>query len=219
MKYKFLLIDTSSEQGIAALFDGSNLLKEVTLPHGLRHSRLLLPELERLFDDFQLRPQDLSFVAVGIGPGSYTGIRVGVVVAKMIHMTCRIPLVGVCSLKAYHPSQDGAFAVLLDARVAGVYVLKGERKKDAVAWFGEPEVCPAESFSVPGLLVTPHERLKEKISGGTWEIVPPSGKELGLEALRAFKRGEIAADGHVDILYLRKTQAEMEKNEDSKFSL
>ncbi|NGX57860.1 MAG: tRNA threonylcarbamoyladenosine biosynthesis protein TsaB [Chlamydiae bacterium] len=210
MSQFFLLIDTSTEQGIVALFDGEKLLKEVKLPYGLRNSRSLLPELDRLFQEFQKRPQDLSFVAVGVGPGSYTGIRVGVVVAKMIHMTCKIPLVGVCSLKAYVPSKEGKFTALLDARVAGVYLLRGERVGERVIWLGEPKACLVEKLE--GVLVTPQEKLKEKILGHQWEIVQSDGFVLGMEALRDFEAGKVSSDGHLDILYLRKTQAEIERD-------
>jgi len=205
----FLVIDTSTEQGVIAVFDNTELLKEVHLSHGLRNSRSLLPELEKLFQELDLRPQDLDFVAVGIGPGSYTGVRVGVVVAKMIHMTCRIPLVGVSSLKAFVPSNDGRFAAVLDARIAGIYYLCGDKKGDKVSWLGEPKVC--EHLPDVSCFVTSHEKLKQKNSGdGEWIVMPPSGSALGLEALKEFKLGNIAHDGHLDILYLRKTQAERE---------
>jgi len=204
----FLILDTSTEQGVIALLDHQKLLKEVHLPHGLRNSRALLPELDRLFNEQGITPQDLQFIAVGIGPGSYTGVRVGVVVAKMIHMTCKIPLVGVSSLKAFIPQEEGRFAAVLDARISGLYLLEGEKKGDVVTWLGEPRICPDKPEGIE-TLVTPHEKLCDRLSGYV-EISKPSGYFLGLEALKEFEQGHIAKDGHLDILYLRKTKAERE---------
>lgn len=204
----FLVLDTSTEQGVLALFKGETLMKEVHLPHGLRNSRALLPELDHLFQEHKIVPQDLHFVAVGIGPGSYTGVRVGAVVAKMIHMTCKIPLVGVSSLKAFVPEKEGPFAAVMDARVAGLYLLEGEKKGTAVTWIGKPRIC-SESPSRIEHFVTPHKKLKDRLPGFV-EIAKPSGTALGLEALSEFESGNIAENGRLDILYLRKTQAERE---------
>lgn len=209
----FLVIDTSSETGVVALFNGSELLRERTLPHGLRNSRSLLPTLDTLFHELGLAPQDLSFVAVGVGPGSYTGIRVGAVVAKMIHMTCRIPLVPVISLKGLVPDSDGPFLSVLDARIAGVYALAGSKDHETIAWEGEPQVLS----QIPGdccLVVTPHEQIKTKLNWkGNLEIKKPSGKWLGLAALEGYHAENFAEQGQLDILYLRKTQAEREASE------
>ena len=214
MSELFLVIDTSTQQGFAALFRGSSCIKEVMLPHGFRNSRTLMPVLEEMFSSLEMKPQDLDFVAVGIGPGSYTGIRVGVVVAKMIHYSCKIPLVGVCSLTAFAPSREGKFASLLDARVSGVYVLEGERKEGEIAWSAEPEAVPLEKFSpnTYDVLVTPHEKLMDKIPTDTpWEIAAPDADSLAMQALSRFRSGDISGDGRIDILYLRKTQAELER--------
>lgn len=204
----FLILDTSTEQGVLALFEKSTLIQEVHLPYGLRNSRALLPELDRLFKQQGMTPQDLDFVAVGIGPGSYTGVRVGVVVAKMIHMTCKIPLVGVSSLKSFVPEKEGPFAAVSDARIAGMYLLKGEKIGEAVTWKGQPEICSSEPQDI-SRYVTPHEKLRNRYPG-EWEIVKPSAYYLGLEAFKEFEQGHIAENGHLDILYLRKTQAERE---------
>lgn len=206
----FLILDTSTEQGVIALLDQQKLLKEVHLPHGLRNSRALLPELDHLFKEQGITPQDLQFVAVGIGPGSYTGVRVGVVVAKMIHMTCKIPLVGVSSLKAFVPKKEGRFAAAMDARIAGLYLLEGEKRGNTVTWIGEPRICPEKPEGID-IFVTPHEKLFDRLPGHI-EISKPSGYYLGLEALSEFEEGHIAENGHLDILYLRKTQAEREFN-------
>ncbi len=215
----YLIIDTSTQQGLVALFRGEECVKEVMLPHGFQNSRSLVPVLDNLFSSLNKKPQDLDFVAVGIGPGSYTGIRVGVVVAKMIHYTCKIPLVGVCSLTAFVPSREGKFVSLLDARISGVYALEGEKVQDKITWSPQPEAIPLEKFSAGpfDILVTPHENLLDKIvTDKPWEIAAPDAGSLAASALDNFRSGKIAEDGRVDILYLRKTQAELEREKEVK---
>ncbi len=215
----YLIIDTSTKQGLVALFRGEECVKEVMLPHGFQNSRTLLPVLDDLFSTLSKKPQDLDFVAVGIGPGSYTGIRVGVVVAKMIHYTCKIPLVGVCSLTAFVPRREGKFVSLLDARVSGVYALEGEKVQDKITWSLQPRAIALEEFSSDpfDILVTPHEKLLDTIATDKpWEVAAPDAGSLAASALANFRSGKVAEDGRVDILYLRRTQAELEQEKEVK---
>lgn len=214
MNETYLIIDTSSEEGVVALFQGANCIKEVLLSHGFKNSRQLMPVLDQLFSSLNKKPRDLDFVAVGVGPGSYTGIRVGVVVAKMLHYSLKIPLVGISSLTAYVPEQEGKFASLTDARISGIYLQAGVKRDGKITWDETPQIVSLDKFSPDAfdVLATPHEQLIDKFGADiSWEVVAPDASSLAEQALLRFHRGEIAKDGHLDILYLRKTQAELEK--------
>jgi tRNA threonylcarbamoyladenosine biosynthesis protein TsaB len=92
-----LALDTSTALAGVALYDGT-LRAEATWRVGREHSTQVLPEAERLLGQQGLAPADLRAVAVAVGPGSYTGVRVGIALAKGLAVALRLPLLGVCTL-------------------------------------------------------------------------------------------------------------------------
>ena len=217
-----LLVDTSTEKGIIGLFhDSKGLVKTVELPFGYHNSRSLIPLLAELFKQENVSTEQLKYVAVGIGPGSYTGIRVGVVVAKLIAFTRKIPLIGVCSLSGFIPHQNGRFAAIVDAKIGGVYLQIGEKQNESIN-LDPPEVCPIQELEAKlndaQTLVSPFFGiLKSKIltlfphANWLWEERSPDASHMGVIAQSKFQQNDYSLDGHLDLLYLRKTQAEIEK--------
>lgn len=94
-----LAIDTATESLSIALHDGEELAAEYTLRAGRRHSALLAPQIERMMAETDLRPADLAALAVAVGPGSYTGARIGVALAKGLACPHGLPLVAVTTLE------------------------------------------------------------------------------------------------------------------------
>ncbi|MFM8581284.1 MAG: tRNA (adenosine(37)-N6)-threonylcarbamoyltransferase complex dimerization subunit type 1 TsaB [Planctomycetaceae bacterium] len=90
-----LAVETSGGVGSVALLDPGGCRWSRSLQLGGRHGQTLLPEIERLLRDSGLTPTQLTAIAVGLGPGSYTGLRIGVVCAKSLAFALRCPLVGV----------------------------------------------------------------------------------------------------------------------------
>ncbi|MFM8289748.1 MAG: tRNA (adenosine(37)-N6)-threonylcarbamoyltransferase complex dimerization subunit type 1 TsaB [Planctomycetaceae bacterium] len=90
-----LAVETSGGVGSVALLDQGGCRWSRSLQLGGRHGQTLLPEIERLLRDSGLTPTQLTAIAVGLGPGSYTGLRIGVVCAKSLAFALRCPLVGV----------------------------------------------------------------------------------------------------------------------------
>ncbi|MFI5333967.1 MAG: tRNA (adenosine(37)-N6)-threonylcarbamoyltransferase complex dimerization subunit type 1 TsaB [Chlamydiales bacterium] len=85
-----LLIETSTQDAAIALLEKKDLLTHVPLPGNKELSKLLIPGIQQL-----LRTgKKLDYIAVGIGPGSYTGTRVGVTVAQTLSFALKIPLIG-----------------------------------------------------------------------------------------------------------------------------
>ncbi|HLH26385.1 MAG TPA: tRNA (adenosine(37)-N6)-threonylcarbamoyltransferase complex dimerization subunit type 1 TsaB [Chloroflexota bacterium] len=92
-----LALDTSTALASVALYDGT-LRAEATWYAGRNHSQQVMPMAVRLLQDQGLGPGDLTAVGVAIGPGSYTGVRVGLALAKGLAAARRLPLVGVTTL-------------------------------------------------------------------------------------------------------------------------
>jgi len=133
---KTLILETSSEKGCLVLAEKSRPIAVQPLSGGPELSKRLAWEIDALLKRHAFKPE---LVAVGTGPGSYTGIRVGTAIAKALSYGWQIPLIGFCSLKAFSPPTDGPFAVLSDAKMGGLYVLFGERKKGEFS-FEEPRL-------------------------------------------------------------------------------
>jgi tRNA threonylcarbamoyladenosine biosynthesis protein TsaB len=94
-----LAIDTSSAQGGLALYDG-NALSVRSWPAGRSHTTTVLAEIHHLVDVAGVDARELAAIAVAIGPGAFTGLRVGIGVAKGFHLAHGVPLVGVSTLEA-----------------------------------------------------------------------------------------------------------------------
>lgn len=160
---KTLLLETATEKPLIALTDSGTLLASKTLPGGPALSKVLASEVKKFLADVQ--PER---IAVGAGPGSYTGIRVGAALGKALAFGWNLPLIGFCSLKAFIPPLDGSFAIFFDARMGGLYTLKGFRE-NRLCSFEPPRLVPLSEaqtqFSEIPCLCSPHAaRLKGKLS-------------------------------------------------------
>jgi tRNA threonylcarbamoyladenosine biosynthesis protein TsaB len=95
---RLLALDTATAFASIALFDGDQVLAESTWRAGRTHTARLLTEIERLLALVEVEPNDLTGLAVTVGPGSFTGVRVGISVAKGLAVGLRLPLWGVGTL-------------------------------------------------------------------------------------------------------------------------
>lgn len=123
-----LAIDTSSAAVTAAVHDGTSVVGEATRTGARAHGELLAPTIEQALAAAAARPADLTVIAVGIGPGPFTGLRVGIVTGRVMAAALGIEVHGVCSLDAlawlaHHERRvDAPFAVATDARRREVYL-------------------------------------------------------------------------------------------------
>ena len=120
-----LALDTSTAATSVALVDGERVLAERLEVAANRHGELLSPLVAQVVADAGVRLPDVERVAVGVGPGPFTGLRVGLATAVSLADALGVPAAGVCSLDAVafaadRPWSDG-FAVVTDARRKEVY--------------------------------------------------------------------------------------------------
>ncbi len=121
---KILGIDTSTPIGSVALIDGNNLVAEHTLNIVQAHSSRLMPAIDAVLKWGDIKAADLDGCAVGIGPGSFTGIRIGVATIKSLCYALDKPIVGVSTLEAIAYNlrwTNSIICPLLDARRSEVY--------------------------------------------------------------------------------------------------
>lgn len=121
---KTLAIDTSNQTLAVAVVDGQEVLGQSQTMAIKNHSTALMPAIDGLMQAVGMAPKELEQIVVAKGPGSYTGLRIGVTTAKTLAQTLNIPLIGVSSLKAVAANCVGVSQVivpLFDARRQNVY--------------------------------------------------------------------------------------------------
>lgn len=170
----FLALDTSTSSLSLALGQrresGWECLEELLFNPPTKQSELLPQVVGELLDRHGLRPKDLQGIAVGLGPGSFTGLRIGLGTAKALAYAAQVPLTGASSLAAaafFGPEKTPLFAVAV-ARTDDLYLGRYCRKGQALTALGKEEaLSPAE--------------VAERISA------EPSAKVLG-PAVRAYQQ-------------------------------
>lgn len=121
---KALAIDTTNNVLGIAIVDEESVIGEYITNLKKNHSVRAMPAIERLLHDCDLTPKDLDKVIVATGPGSYTGVRIGVSIAKTMAWALQIPIVGISSLEILAANGhffDGLISPIFDARRGQVY--------------------------------------------------------------------------------------------------
>lgn len=125
IKYMITLgIDTANQTLAIGVVEDKQILGQIQTNIKRNHSVTLMPAIDQLFADLQMSPQDIDRIAVSDGPGSYTGLRIGVTTAKTIAYTLDKDLIGVSSLKAIAANCVGVNKMIVpmfDARRKNVY--------------------------------------------------------------------------------------------------
>jgi len=118
-----LAFDTATPAVTAALHDGRDVLAESTEVDARRHGELLMPAVDRVLREADVKLDAVTGIVVGVGPGPYTGLRVGLVTAAALGDALGVPVHGVCTLDgiAYAAGLDEPFTVATDARRKEVY--------------------------------------------------------------------------------------------------
>lgn len=230
---KILAIDTSGPvAGAAVLVDGC-VRHAVSMEHGNTHSETIMPAVDQALSGCGLAAKDMDCIAVTAGPGSFTGVRIGVCAAKALAhatgaMCARIDALE--ALAAAHFGFDGVICPILDARRSQVYAAafrfaSGERPvrlmdDRALAISDYFDALPAEGrllFTGDGVAVN-EQRIRERF-GERALIAPPH-----LRFLRAESAAQLAAQDEANWMepaaltpiYLRAPQAERERAEREK---
>lgn len=223
---KLLALDTSTAGGGVAVLDGDAVLAEWTLQSALTHNRRLLKAVDLVLGELGLTVRDLDAVSSTVGPGSFTGVRIGLTTAKTLAWALGKPFVGVVTLDALaEPFGFTRWSVcpLIDARKGEVYAARYVADgKGAVVRTSDWEVLPArvlvEKFEGPTLCCGDgwtvyreflRERLKEQVveAPAPYHVIRPAF--VGACALKRLQRGEADDPAAAVPLYVRPSEAEI----------
>ena len=226
-----LAFETSAKAAGVALHDGAKLLAECYQNTGLTHSQTLMVMAEDLLKQCGLTAADVTHVAVAAGPGSFTGVRIGVAAAKGFAWGAQLPCCGVSTLEAMARGlgvYEGVVCACMDARRSQVYNALFRAEKGVLT-----PLCPDRAIALAEL----KEEL-EAIDGPIYlvgdgssltyntlvsrlpNLVMPAehrmhqrGAGVALAALEKINAGEIGDAASLQPNYLRLSQAEREKLE------
>lgn len=133
---RILIIDTSTEKSLVAWGEEGRIVRTHHLASGLQSSRYLFQAIESL----ELKISTLDAIGVTIGPGLFTGIRVGVSAARGLALGTKLPLLGISSLRGFVSEQEGIFASLIEASQGSAHVLLQERKGEVIHALDTPKL-------------------------------------------------------------------------------
>ncbi|NVI87738.1 tRNA (adenosine(37)-N6)-threonylcarbamoyltransferase complex dimerization subunit type 1 TsaB [Actinomadura sp. BRA 177] len=206
-----LAFDTATAAITVALYEW--IPGEGAVPRGVaeavdrrRHTELLTPSIAQVLAEAGAAPDDLSAIAVGVGPGPYTGLRVGLVTARAMGEALSVPVHGVCTLDiiAWATGRDEPFVVATDARRKEVY---WARYDSARARATGPAVGPPSDVPEGLPVVGEGAALYPEVLGSDHEpLLPTAGAlaELTVARLAGHKVPELLPP---EPLYLRRPDA------------
>jgi tRNA threonylcarbamoyladenosine biosynthesis protein TsaB len=152
---KILGIDTSSKFLSIALSEDGNIIKEENHLLDRRHSSQLVPKIKEMLENLNFSIEDVDVFVVGLGPGSFTGLRIGVSAVKGFGLVAKKPCIGVASIDALAleaNGMDGTIVPIIDAKRGNVYSSIYERKGTKI-------------IRLSGYLLLPIEKLVRKLKG------------------------------------------------------
>lgn len=226
-----LAFDSTAKIASVAVLDGDRLLGECTVDNGLTQSELLLPMAEDLLKSLGLSFSDIGMYAAAVGPGSFTGVRIGVSLIKGLAFGRNLPCVAVSTLEALAKNLealDGIIVPCMDARRSQVYNAIFESEKG-----GMNRLTPDRAISLSELA----EELKKYdkpiyLSGDGYDIthkalcdsgvaimntpkllIGASAASVGRVAAEKYALGEYVSESELSPTYLRLPQAERERLE------
>ncbi len=219
---RVLAIETSGRVGSIALGERGEIVAQEDFPHGLKHAAEIIPIIDRLCRSKNWGPTDLEQLYVSAGPGSFTGLRIGITLAKTLAFATGVKLVAVPTVRALAenaPAEVNQLVIVLDAKRNQIFTARFERIADH--WV---EREPAHLDSLTTMLeksprpvhllgegIPYHEKFVN--ADPTVVITPP---ELwSARAVAIFKigmemasRGEFAIPDQLSPIYIRKPEAQ-----------
>jgi tRNA threonylcarbamoyladenosine biosynthesis protein TsaB len=213
---KILCIDTSSNLCSVAILEDTTLIKKLELNNGLTHSETLMPLIKQLLEESNLTLKDIDLLVSDIGPGSFTGIRIGVSTCKAFSDSLNIPCIGISSLDvlAYNIKNDGIICSTIDCKNANCYFALYECKNGAYFTLEEP--CAKTVQEVSDLLNSKYSNEQIEFVGNS--ITSNSTdyylnvENLGIAGLRKFTSNNNVGE-EILPLYLKKPQAQRQLEE------
>ena len=224
-----LSIDTSSQVSSVAVLSAERVAAELSMQGALTHSETLMPHIGTALEMARVKKEELDGIAVSIGPGSFTGLRIGLAAAKMMAYALHIPLIAVPTLEAlaHHTICEGVRLVpMMDAQKGNVYAQEFVweagvdgltlREMHPLVILPLSEVLAGLAGAQPPVLLlgdAMQKKTSTPLPRGV-RLAPiharmPRAACVGLAALTRLARGAVDDPVTIAPLYLRRSEAEV----------
>jgi tRNA threonylcarbamoyladenosine biosynthesis protein TsaB len=222
-----LSVDTSTTSCSVALFNGDRLLAEAVYAEGKTHSRHLMSMIRRILESCRCVPMDIGGIAVTRGPGTFTGLRIGISTVKGLAAATGAPVVGISSLAALaYPFLllDCPVVALIDARRGEVYHAQYRGVTGTAESATRPSVCAPEAAAAQmpenALLVGSGAVLYREVfetrcshirfADTTQHVIRAAS--VGMLALGRFNQHDVDTIGALIPEYVRQSDAQIQTN-------
>jgi len=223
---KVLGIETSGNIGGIALSKDNHIIIAGNLGSPAMHDKVLVPAIKTMLHEVSWTPRDIDLIAVDVGPGSYTGLRVGITCAKTLAYALNKPVIDVPAFDAIaenYPMNSTPICPIMDARRGHVYACiyqleNAQRKRVSDFLIIQPERLlpllprPVIIFG-NGVLLHKEQLLQKDIFADTESMAVPKVEYVALLGERSYKAGRRCEIDKLLPLYLRRTEAEEKKEE------
>ena len=227
-----LAFDGTAKAASVAVTDDEKLLALYNIDNGLTQSELLLPMAENILKSLKLTFDDINLLTTAVGPGSFTGVRIGVSLIKGIAFGRNIPCVAVSTLEELCESVsmlDGILVPCMDARRGQVYTATFDSNGETIT-----RITPDRAISITELAdeLKGYSERNIYITGDGYEVAKKGLEAAGVKtsntpqllitenayscamvALKKYRAGEYTSDLSISPTYLRLPQAERERLE------
>ena len=238
---KILAIDTSGETCSVAILEDDKTIKVISSRSEKEHSQTLMPKIKELFAETNLTMDEINLLACSRGPGSFTGIRIGMATIKAFSDAKNIPIAGVDSLKALaygalikKGRKDCKILSIIDAKKQNVYCAVYRVRNGNLSLYKNPEIMNISDvveyidFNTPLYIVgddfeeslTPllDAKFSKQQAQGKESVyyeyeynLPIMAEAIGVAAKEKYEIGDYGDSNSLFPLYLRKPQAQRQK--------
>lgn len=220
---RILAVDTTSAHGSLAILDEGRLVAARGAAQRFRHAERLLPTIDETLNELDLGLEAIEGFAVAVGPGSFTGLRIGIATLEGLAFATGRPVMGVSALEAMafrFRYRDGLVAAFVDAYRGEIYGQVFRSEGGRLTAMTEPTCQSPESFLegwrgesmlLAGSATTTYRRLLLETLGARARVASPSffiAEEVGRLGELAHQAGGAAPLGRLEALYLRPSDAE-----------
>lgn len=225
---KILAVDTSSKICAVAILEDNKVIDEIKLDNGKTHSENLMPIIKEILDKNNLTLKDMNLIAVSVGPGSFTGIRIGIATIKPMAEVYNLPVASVTSLETLarnieNKEKDFTIISLIDARnnqvYAGFFDTEYNLKEDEIAEDIDEVLKKAGKYSkiifVGDGAIIHKEKIEENLKDRNIIFTKENNQSAintGKIGYKKFLEKNLKNADTILPIYLRKSQAERLKN-------
>ncbi|MBO7196668.1 MAG: tRNA (adenosine(37)-N6)-threonylcarbamoyltransferase complex dimerization subunit type 1 TsaB [Clostridia bacterium] len=229
---KILAFDGTAKAASVAVADGDKILSCCTVDNGLTQSELLLPMAEDMLKSLKLKFSDIDLFATSVGPGSFTGVRIGVSLIKGLAFGRNIPCVGVSTIEALAENLRGLRGIIvpcMDARRGQVYsatficdgkkltrvtedraIALSDLARELEEYKEQAIYLCGDGYSVAKKALTNYEI---DLCETPELLILENAASVALVAKRKYENNEAVSDSELSPTYLRMPQAERERLE------